>query len=83
MSEHEDLDIIVDDEIVVPKLSRPTKGPNLFEVSLNTYPMQPWTSRSQLSQWFNYGFNPTTFTRYSIQQTKLFAESKLKHFDPK
>jgi len=68
-----DVDIVGDDEEVLNvKVGRPTVGPSIFEVSLNNYPVQPWLNpRAPLSQWFNYGFNPATFTRYAMQQTNL------------
>lgn len=60
-------------------LTRPSHGPSPFEVSLKTFPMQPWTSRSSnLSQWFNYGLNPTTWTQYCLRQTKLLETSEAK-----
>ena len=60
-------------------LTRPAAGPSPFEVSLKTYPMQPWTARtSGLSQWFNYGLNPTTWTQYSLRQMQLLEASNAK-----
>ena len=55
-------------------LVKPFSGPTPFEVSLTSYPMQPWTNRNaSLNQWFNYGLNPSTWTRYAIQQMALYA----------
>ena len=75
----EDTIFVAEDEMVVPKLGRPTTGPNVFEVALSNYPVQPWlNSNANLSQWFNYGFNPSSFTRYCIQQTKLYQKNLIK-----
>lgn len=64
-------------EIVKPKnLKRPSSGPSPFEISLMTYPVQPWINRKvNLNQWFNYGLNPTTWTKYAISQINIFNES--------
>ena len=52
-------------------------GPSPFEVSLTTYPMQPWTNRNvNLRQWFNYGLNPATWTKYAINQMALFTSTQ-------
>ena len=52
---------------------------SVFEVSLNSYPLQPWLhAKTNLNQWFNYGLNPTTWTRFSLQQIKLFKENEMK-----
>jgi len=78
---NEDADILIEgtDDFQVPKLKRPTNGPSVFEVSLNSYPLQPWLhAKTNLNQWFNYGLNPTTWTRFSLQQLKLFKENELK-----
>jgi hypothetical protein len=63
--------------VIQGPLVRPSAGPSPFEVSLKTYPMQPWTARSTsgLSQWFNYGLNPTTWTQYSLRQMQLFERA--------
>lgn len=74
-----DISIEGSDTIIDEKLSRPTNGPAVFEVSLTSYPLQPWVhAKTNLNQWFNYGLNPTTWTRYSLQQIKLFKDSQLK-----
>lgn len=58
----------------VKPLARPSAGPSPFEVSLTTYPMQPWHARNaDLSQWFNYGLNPSTWSKYAHEQTQLWA----------
>lgn len=45
------------------------KGPNIFTVPLQSYAYQPWSTRgSYLSQWFNYNFNPATWTAYASHQ---------------
>lgn len=57
-------------------MQRPSNGPSPFEVSLNSYSLHPWTSRNaDVSQWFNYGLTPTTWTEYAVQQTRLWKAS--------
>ena len=54
-------------------------GPCPFEVSLKTYPMQPWTNKNvDLSQWFNYGLNPSTWASYCVAQMNLYHEAQKK-----
>ena len=74
----DDVSIVGEDgPVVTGVLGRPTVGPSVFDVSLNTYPVQPWINpTAQMSQWFNYGFNPATFTRYALQQTRLSQQSQ-------
>jgi hypothetical protein len=51
-------------------LSKPT----VFSVPLSLYAYQPWSNRHpNLSQWFNYGLTPTTWTAYCQQQLTLSA----------
>lgn len=58
-------------------LQRPSTGPSPFEVGLFSYPIQPWTNRNaQLSQWFNYGLNPATWSRYALTQISLYQQYK-------
>ena len=74
----EEAEVLPKAQLTVP-LTRPSAGPSPFEVSLKTYPVQPWTSKtSGLSQWFNYGLNPTTWTQYCLRQMQLFEASKTK-----
>ena len=74
-----DVDYIAEDqpERIVPKgLKRTGIAPSPFEISLMTYPTKPWENKmSNLSEWFNYGFNPTTWTKYCIDQMTLFKAS--------
>ena len=59
------------------KLIKPSVGPSPFEVGLASYPIQPWTNRNaKLSQWFNYGFNPATWSKYSLAQIAMFQKFK-------
>ena len=74
-----EIDISGDDSAVlnVCRLTRPNVGPSPFEVSLFSYKTQPWMNKNvDLTQWFNYGLNPMTWTKYSIQQIELFNYSK-------
>ena len=58
-------------------LSKPSAGPSPFEVGLASYPIQPWTNRNaKLSQWFNYGFNPATWSKYSLAQIAMYQKFK-------
>jgi hypothetical protein len=65
------------EDLVIPKgLERSGVGPSPFEVSLFSYSTQPWTNRNaNLVEWFNYGFNPTTWTKYCLQQMNIFHTS--------
>lgn len=77
-----EVDIVCDD-IETPKgpLVKQGQGPSPFEVSLTSYPMQPWANRNvNLRQWFNYGLNPATWTKYAMEQMAMFkaAEANLK-----
>jgi len=48
---------------------KPFTATSVFEVSLTSYPMQPWTNKNvDLTQWFNYGLNPSTWSKYCIDQ---------------
>lgn len=59
------------------KLTKPSVGPSPFEVGLASYPIQPWTNRNaKLSQWFNYGFNPATWSKYSLAQIAMYQKFK-------
>jgi hypothetical protein len=55
-----------------PTLIRPESlkvtVPSVFDVSLHMYAFQPWIKSNNYSQWFNYGFNPSTFSAYAQQQ---------------
>lgn len=61
-----------DDFVYKPVLIRPESlkisVPTIFDVSLHMYAFQPWIKSHNYSQWFNYGFNPSTFSAYSQQQ---------------
>lgn len=47
--------------------------PNVFSVSLLSYPFQPWSNaHADVSQWFNYGLNPTTWAAYSLRQMQIY-----------
>lgn len=67
----------VADSTEIPKgLQRSGIGPSPFEISLMTYKLSPWTNRSVvLNEWFNYGFNPTTWTQYCLKQMMIFKKS--------
>jgi hypothetical protein len=80
MQNDNEIDIVADETPEIKsKLGRPTVGPSVFDVSLNTYPVQPWINpKAQMSQWFNYGFNPATFTRYALRQTELYKTNSVK-----
>ena len=55
---------------VVQKRAIVQKVPNIFNVPLESYAYQPWSTRgSYLSQWFNYGLTPTTWSAYATMQT--------------
>lgn len=74
--------IVIDDEpkqqaAPVAPMKRPSNGPSPFEVSLSSYTLHPWSARSaDLSQWFNYGFTPASWSAYAYQQVRLFHESQ-------
>ena len=58
-------------------LKKPVDGPSMFEVGLASYPVQPWTNRNaKLSQWFNYGLNPATWSKYSLSQIAMYQRFK-------
>jgi hypothetical protein len=58
-------------------LKKPVDGPSMFEVGLASYPVQPWTNRNaKLSQWFNYGLNPATWSKYSLAQIAIYSRYK-------
>jgi hypothetical protein len=64
-------------EKTVQAMKRPTNGPSPFDVSLGTYPMQPWTNKNaNLRQWFNYGLNPSTWSTYALDQLKKYEKCK-------
>jgi hypothetical protein len=65
---------IEEEELQIPNgLQRSGIGPSPFEISLFSYSTQPWTNRNaNLSEWFNYGFNPTTWTKYCLEQINIF-----------
>jgi hypothetical protein len=44
-------------------------APTVFTVPLDAYAFQPWFNHHpQLSQWFNYGLTPATWTTYAKVQ---------------
>jgi len=46
-----------------------------FEVSLTSFTFQPWTNKNvDLKQWFNYGFNPSTWSSYCVKQVMLLQK---------
>ena len=58
---------------ILVEMKRPSAGPSPFDVSLGTYPMQPWTNKNaNLRQWFNYGLNPSTWSTYALDQLKKY-----------
>jgi hypothetical protein len=69
------------EKVEIPKgLTRSGICPSPFEISLMTYPSKPWTNRNtNLSEWFNYGFNPTTWTKYCLEQIHIFKTSNGLH----
>lgn len=61
-----------DEEIVHRRVD--LNAPNVFNVPLATYAFQPWGNRHpNLSQWFNYGLTPATWTAYCQQQLRMAA----------
>jgi hypothetical protein len=69
----DDFEILTNDVAEEPKqkvkTTRRSNGPSPFEVSLTNYPNQPWISNNvKLNQWFNYGLNPVTWSRYCLKQ---------------
>lgn len=67
------VDIVIEEapQVVARRVGN---GPSPFEVSLTTYPMQPWTNKNaNLSQWFNYGLNPATWSRHACEQASILA----------
>jgi hypothetical protein len=76
MADHAGL-IQGDDSVqaAVGPIQRPSNGPSPFEVPLTAYSTQPWTNRNvDLSQWFNYGLNPKTWTLYCVEQMRLGSQ---------
>lgn len=68
------VDVPMDSERPRVALVKPSSGPGPFDVSLGTYPMQPWTNKNaNLKQWFNYGFNPSTWSTYALEQQKKYS----------
>lgn len=69
------VDIVIEE--APAQIRRVGRGPSPFEVSLTTYPMQPWTNKNaNLSQWFNYGFNPATWSRHACEQVEILKSNK-------
>lgn len=53
-----------------------SEGVNIFSVPLSAYAFQPWSNRHpNLSQWFNYGFTPSTWERYAADQLAKHSQS--------
>lgn len=51
--------------------------PTLFSVSLLSYPFQPWSNaHADVTQWFNYGLNPTTWAAYSLKQLHIYETAR-------
>ena len=68
-----DVNIVVNDSnstnILKASFKKPFDTTNAFQVSLTSYPMQPWTNKNvDLKQWFNYGLNPSTWSKYCIDE---------------
>ena len=60
-------------------LVKPFHSASPLEVSLTSYPMQPWTNKNvDLKQWFNYGFNPSTWSKYCIEEMAKSQQSSSK-----
>ena len=73
------MDFVVNEDAPVTDLQKPSAGPSPFDVSLMSYKSQPWMYRNaQLSQWFNYGLNPSTWSAYSVKQLELYAKHTAK-----
>ena len=72
-------------EIDMEKIKK--KEPNIFQVPLAAYPMQPWqravqqlkrgtpqdvtTAMQNLQQWFNYDMTPGSWEQYAQQQNEM------------
>jgi len=71
--EDNDVNIVVENVAEVPlNVQRPYASINPFEVSLTSYSYQPWTNKHvDLTQWFNYGLNPSTWSKYCLKQIEI------------
>jgi hypothetical protein len=77
--EEDEIDIEIEDTTQETQIlyTKPFDALCPFEVSLTSYSMQPWTNRNvDLSQWFNYGFNPSTWSKYCMEQLQYLKKNE-------
>lgn len=82
MSNENEIRVVVDEVVDIPfveGLEKPWNNAcaSPFEIPLDAYTMKPWNNRNvNLSQWFNYGLNPHTWTTYAHRQMAIYKKSK-------
>jgi hypothetical protein len=76
----QEIQVVIQEQDEVPTIAglrKPFDGACPFEIPLDAYTMKPWNNRNvNLSQWFNYGLTPATWTVYANRQMAMYKKSK-------